>query len=90
MITTHEIEIDNRLIILDINYQYFKEDGEVTIVIDGIMCGDIDATDMITASQYQDIVDICQQHYENHVFNEIEKVFNRIHYGIDDNLEEEV
>ena len=86
MITTREIEINNEPVILDIEYFYFKEDGQVTINIENIMCGELDVIDMITPTQHQDIVDMCQTHYENHVFNELEKVFNRIHYDIEDNL----
>lgn len=90
MTTTHDIDINGEPIILDINYQYFKEDGEVIIVIDSINSDNVDATDMLTPAQHQDIVDMCQMHYENHMFKEIEKIFNRIHYGIEDNLDEEV
>lgn len=54
------------------------------------MCDGIDVSTSITPTQHQNIVDDCQTHYENHKFNEIEKVFNRIHYGIEDNLDTEV
>ena len=90
MITTHEIELNNEPIILDIEYFYFKEDGEVTIKIESITNEGEDATNMITMAQHQDIIDMCQTHYENYKFNEIEKAFNRIHYGIEDNLDTEV
>lgn len=86
MITTREIEINNEPVILDIEYFYFKEDGQVNINIESITNEGEDATDMITMVQRQDIIDMCQTHYENHVFNELEKVFNRIHYDIEDNL----
>lgn len=86
MKTTHEIEVNNEPVILDIEYFYFKEDGEITINIESIMNGKEDATDIITPKQLQDITDMCQAHYENRIFNEVEKMFNRIHYGLDDNL----
>lgn len=90
MKTTHEIEVNNEPVILDVEYFYFKEDGQVTINIESIMCDGIDVSTSITPTQHQNIVDDCQTHYENHKFNEIEKVFNRIHYGIEDNLDTEV
>ena len=34
MITTREIEINNEHVILDIEYFYFKEDGQVNINIE--------------------------------------------------------
>ena len=86
MITTHEIETNNEPVILDIEYFYFKEGGQVTINVESITNEGEDATGMITMAQRQDIIDMCQTHYENHKFNELEKVFNSIHYGIGDNL----
>lgn len=87
MKTTHEIEINNLPVIIDIEYNHYKEDGEEIIIIESISIDGEGAEDLVSKELHQDMIESCRTHYSNFIFNEVEKSFNRIHYSIDeDNL----
>lgn len=88
MILESEINIDDTLYPITINYNHFKENGEVIININSIIFGD-GYTELIPNSvQLENIKDDCQIHYENHKFMEIESLMDKTWYGIDNCKEE--
>ena len=87
MKATHEIEMDNLPVIFDIEYNRYKEDGEEIIIIESIKIGGEENEYVVGNAIHLDMIESCRYHYSNFIFNEVEKSFNRIHYGIDeDNL----
>lgn len=88
MIYNTEIEIDEAVLFIDIDYDYFKEDGEVTIRINSIMNGKMEISELIPADKIEDIRYKCQRQYENNMFNEIELLMNKTWYGMDNSKEE--
>ncbi len=83
MIKEINIDIDGAELNCSVDYDYFKSKGEVTILINHIKHGDIEVYDLVKPIHIQQIKDICELHYENYKFDEIEDLMNKTWYGMD-------
>jgi hypothetical protein len=68
MIKELDITIDGAELNCSVNFQYFKEDGEVTIRIESINNGSMEVSELLSEDQIEDIKWKCQVHYENTAF----------------------
>ena len=89
MIYNTETTINGSIINIDVDYDFFREDGEVTININSITNDgvDIDTLD-IPNSDMETIRTNCADHYENYKFRQIEALMNKKWYGMDNSKEE--
>lgn len=83
MIKETEITIDGAIINIAVDFQYFKEEGEVIIQIESIMNGKMDVTEILSEEQLEDIKWECQKHYENTAFDYWEQRYEERNSGLD-------
>lgn len=83
MIYNTEIEIDEAILFIDVDFEYFKSDGEVTIHINSIMNGKMEISELIPADKLEDIRWDCQKHYENSAFEYWEQRYEERNSGLD-------
>ena len=86
MILETEINIDDTLYPITVDYNHFKENGEVIININSIIFNDKEL--IIFPAQLEKLKEECMIHYENHKFREIEALMDKTWYGIDNCKEE--
>lgn len=65
-----------------IDFQYFKEDGEVTIQIETIMCNGIEVSELVEEKDMEYINWKCQEHYENTAFAYWEQRYEERNSGL--------
>ena len=82
MIKELDITIDGAELNCSVNFQYFKEDGEVTIRIESIMNGSIEVSELLSAEQIEDIKWKCQKHYEAVSFDYWEQRYEERNSGL--------
>jgi len=83
MIKETEITIDGAIINIAIDFEYFKEDGEVTIRINSIMNGKLEISELIPEEELEDIKWKCQKHYEQNSFDYWEQRYEERNSGLD-------
>lgn len=83
-----DITIDGADINCSIDFSYYKEHGEVTIVIHSIEAGKINVIDLISDDYIESLKVKLKDYYENYKFNEIEELMNKTWYGIDNSQKE--
>ena len=83
MIYNTEITIDGAIINIDIDFEYFKEDGEVTIRINSIKNGSLEISELIPSTELENIIWKCQKHYENTAFEYWEQRYEERNSGLD-------
>jgi len=82
MIKELDITIDGAELNCSVNFQYFKEDGEVTIQIESIKHGSMEVSELVGAEQIEDIKWKCQVHYENTAFEYWEQRYEERNSGL--------
>ena len=82
MIYNTEITIDGAVIQIDINFEYFKTEGEVTIRINSIKSGSLDISDLIPYAELENINWKCQKHYEDTAFDYWEQRYEERNSGL--------
>jgi len=82
MIKELDITIDGAELSCSVDFQYFKEDGEVTIQIDSINNGAIEVSELLSEDQLEDIKWQCQKHYENTSFEYWEQRYEERNSGL--------
>jgi len=82
MIKELDITIDGAELNCSVNFQYFKEDSEVTIRIESINSGSIEVSELISEAQIEDIKWKCQKHYENTSFDYWEQRYEERNSGL--------
>lgn len=83
MIYNTEIEIDEAVLFIDVDFDYFREDGEVTIRINSIMNGKMEISELVPADKLEDIRWNCQKKYENESFDYWEQRYEERNSGLD-------
>ncbi len=83
MIKETEITIDGAIINIAIDFEYFKEDGEVTIRINSIMNGKLEISELIPEEELDNIKWECQKHYEKNSFDYWEQRYEERNSGLD-------
>ena len=82
MINNTETTIDGAIINIDIDFEYFKEDGEVTIRINSIKNGSIEISEMINPDEIDNLKWKCQVHYERFSFDYWEQRYEERNSGL--------
>ena len=82
MIYNTEITIDGAIIQIDIDFEYFKEDGEVTIRINSIKNGSLEISELIPSAELENLNWKCQKHYENTAFEYWEQRYKECNSGL--------
>lgn len=82
MIKELNITIDGAELNCSVNFQYFKESGEVTIQIDSINNGTIEVSELLSEDKIEDIKWKCQVHYENTAFEYWEQRYEERNSGL--------
>jgi len=82
MIKELDITIDGAELNCSVNFQYFKEDGEVTIQIESINNGSIEVSELLSEDQIEDIKWKCQVYYENTAFEYWEQRYEERNSGL--------
>jgi len=82
MIKELDITIDGAELNCSVNFEYFKEDGEVTIQIESIKNGSIEVSELLSEDQIEDIKWKCQVHYENTAFEYWEQRYEERNSGL--------
>jgi hypothetical protein len=77
-----DITIDGAELNCSVNFQYFKEDGDVTIRIESIKHGSMEVSELISTEQIEDIKWKCQVHYENTAFAYWEQRYEERNSGL--------
>jgi hypothetical protein len=77
-----EITIDGAIINIDIDFEYFKEDGEVTIRINSIKNGSLEISELIPSSDIENLNWKCQKHYEQTSFDYWEQRYEERNSGL--------
>lgn len=88
MILQTEIKIYDTEFNCIVNYDYYKENREIIINLNSIICRDVDIQEVLLPAELENIKDDCQIHYENHKFREIESLMDKTWYGLDNFKEE--
>ena len=82
MIKELDITIDSTELNCSVNFNYFKEDDEVTIRIESITSDAIEISELLSAEQIEDIKWKCQKHYEDHSFDYWEQRYEERNSGL--------
>ena len=82
MIKELYITIDSTELNCSVNFNYFKEDDEVTIRIESITSDAIEISELLSAEQIEDIKWKCQKHYEDHSFDYWEQRYEERNSGL--------
>lgn len=82
MIYNTEITIDGAIINIDIDFEYFKEDGEVTIRINSIKNGSLEISELIPSAELENLNWKCQKHYEDTSFTYWEQRYEERNSGL--------
>jgi hypothetical protein len=82
MVKELDITIDSAELNCSVNFEYFKEDGEVTIRIESIKNGSIEVSELLSAEQIEDIKWKCQVHYEAVSFDYWEQRYEERNSGL--------
>lgn len=82
MIYNTEITIDGAIINIAIDFEYFKEDGEVTIRINSIKNGSLEISELIQSAELENLNWKCQKHYENTSFDYWEQRYEERNSGL--------
>lgn len=82
MIYNTEITIDGAIINIDVDFWYFREDGEVTIRINSIKNGSLEISELIPSADIENIKYKCQRHYEQNSFDYWEQRYEERNSGL--------
>lgn len=77
-----DILIDGIELYCLVKFDYFKEDGEVTINILSIKCNKIDVLKLVSSADMEHIKWKCQEHYENTSFEYWEQRYEERNSGL--------
>ena len=82
MIKELDIDIDGALIDCSIDFEYYKDNNEVTIRINSIKSGTMEVSDLINPKDIDDIKYKCQDHYERYSFDYWEQRYEERNSGL--------
>lgn len=77
MIYYTDITIDEAIIGVIIDFEYYRENGDDTVIVDSINNGGMEISNLITPAELENIKLDCVEHYKNVAFRYLEQsIFN--------------
>lgn len=68
MVYNTDIIIDEAIITVVIDFEYYRENGEDTVIVDSIKRGSMDILNLITSAELENIKLDCADQYKNKAF----------------------